>query len=146
MQDRNYYYYFPSATKLSLSNFYAVDLSFKGTQYCSSEQAYQHQKAIYHNCSKLAKDILSTCDARKILWLGKLVKTDISWKGKKGPLMYNILLSKYEQCPEFRAELGLTSTKVLVEDTKNFEGGVGQHGTGHNKLGVQLMELRHKLL
>ena len=60
--------------------------------------------------------------------------------------MCKILECKFAQCVEFRAELTATRSKVLVENTPNGEWGVGPDGKGGNKLGVVLMELRHKLL
>ena len=144
--DSDHYYYFSSASHSTLSNFYLTDLTYKGTVYNCSEQAYQHQKALFHHQHKLAKDILSSTDPRKQLLYGKYIKTDISWKSKKVPIMYSILEIKFSTCPEFRAELAATRSKVLVENTLNPEWGVGRNRKGCNKLGVVLMELRHRLL
>ena len=115
------FYYFSSATNSTLSNFHLTELTFDGIVYQSSEQAYQHQKALYHNCNKIAKDILSSPDPRKNLRFGKLITTDISWKGKKVSTMTRILEEKFFQCPEFRAELFVSKDKVLVEYTPNRE-------------------------
>ena len=145
-QDSNLYYFFSSATKSSLSNFHQIDLIFDGISYKSSEQAYQHQKALFHNYNKIARDILSSADPRKNLRSGKLIKTDVSWKGRKITIMARILEEKFFQCPEFRAELSESRNKVLVENTPNVDWGIGSNGKGNNKLGVLLMELRHKLL
>ena len=144
--DSNHYYYFSSATQSTLSNFYLTDVIFKGLVFNCSEQAYQHQKAVFHHQHKIAKDILSTADPRKHLRFGKYIKTDISWRNQKVKTMCNILENKFSQCPEFRAELTATRSKVLVENTPNSEWGVGPDGKGGNKLGVLLMELRHRLL
>ena len=114
-----------------------------GHLFCSSEQAYQHTKAVFNGNFVAANSILRTSDPLAIYYIGKSITCNTQWSGQKLGVMKNILLCKFSQVKEFRDELILTDRKALVECTGNEYWGRGKNGTGKNMLGVLLMQLRY---
>ena len=68
-----------------LSNYYQVKgekIHFKGQHFISSEQAYQHTKALFHGQKQLAKDIRSVTDPHLIRKMGS-IKESVAWRKEK---------------------------------------------------------------
>ena len=91
-----------------LSNFYYVGyrrLQYKGRGYSSSEEAYQHTKALFHGAKQLAKDIMHEGNPVGIKDLGKKIHESKAWSEQKVDIMYEILTAKAACSVEFRLAL-----------------------------------------
>ena len=91
-----------------LSNFYYVGhqrLQCKGGRYSSSEQAYQHTKALFHGAKQLAKDIMHEGNPVGIKDLGRNIHESKAWSERKVDIMYEILTAKAACSVEFRLAL-----------------------------------------
>ena len=91
-----------------LSNFYYVGyrrLQYKGRGYSSSEQAYQHTKALFHGAKQLAKDIMLEGNPVGIKDLGRKIHESKAWSEQKVDIMYEILTAKAACSVEFRLAL-----------------------------------------
>ena len=91
-----------------LSNFYYVgyqQLQYKGRGYASSEQAYQHTKALFHGAKQLAKDIMHEGNPVGIKDLGRKIHESKAWSEQKVDIMYEILTAKAACSVEFRLAL-----------------------------------------
>ena len=91
-----------------LSNFYYVgyqQLQYKGRGYSSSEQAYQHTKALFHGAKQLAKDIMHEGNPVGIKDLGRKIHESKAWSEQKVDIMYEILNAKAACSVEFRLAL-----------------------------------------
>ncbi|MBO9595651.1 MAG: NADAR family protein [Niabella sp.] len=72
------------------------------------------------------------------------IRTD--WENVKDAIMHEALLCKFSQHPKLRKALVLTADSVLIEHTKNdFYWADGGDGTGKNRLGMLLMNVRDEL-
>ena len=122
-----------------LSNLYRADLFVFGAWYRSSEQAYQHQKAIFHRNMYLGHCIMQEQNTWQVMRLGRQVQTCPSWDEAKINIMFTILKAKLYYCPQYRQRLMATSHSMLYEDTPNkFWGSRG----GRNQLGQLHMRVR----
>ena len=132
---RNEYYY--------LSNMYpcVLKLRIHGKPYIfkSAESAFQSMK----NPSRISEFVeLNGYDAKK---LGKRVNIRPDWNDVKDTMMLNILRAKFMQNPDLQKRLML-STYEIVEDNSWGDTYWGVcNGTGQNKLGVILMQVREEL-
>lgn len=133
-------YLFSSASRSTLSNFYQGSrrLCIWNKSFASSEQAYQHFKAVFHGHWEIAVEILREGTSVGCYRLGKGIKTSTLWQKEKVRVMLHILKHKVYQCAEFREELLQNRNKVFCEDTKNQFWGLGKGGKGLNTLGVLL--------
>ncbi len=68
------------------------------------------------------------------------------WKDVKDQIMYRAVLRKFETNPEIAEILLSTGEATLVENTTDdYYWGCGKDGTGQNKLGQILMQVRAQL-
>jgi ribA/ribD-fused uncharacterized protein len=68
------------------------------------------------------------------------------WESAKEKIMREALHAKFTQHPALRSLLLSTGEETIVEHTENDNyWGDGGDGTGKNRLGILLMELREKL-
>jgi ribA/ribD-fused uncharacterized protein len=124
-----------------LSNFWYVDVEYKGVKYPSTEHAYQAQKCI----SPLDKALVLKCDTpAQAKALGRDVPAVPDWDNIKLDIMKDLLLIKFNQ-PDLKRMLLATGDAVLQEG--NYWGdaywGVKlTDGSGENHLGKLLMEVR----
>ena len=101
-----------------LSNMYPCQIRFKGQAYNSSEQAYQHQRALAINPS-IAEKILSA-DGMKSKALSKQLSRVqwVAWNKKYSiRLMKDLLKAKAEQVSEFKEILTASEGRYLREAT-----------------------------
>ena len=80
-----------------LSNFSPCTLNLNGQQYSSSEQAWQHNKAVQHQRPDLAAEIMSTEDARDIKKISRKIYTKKEWEEENVSLMRDIIEAKAMQ-------------------------------------------------
>ena len=139
-----------------LSNMYPCQVRFKGQAYNSSEQAYQHQRALAINPS-IAEKILSA-DGMKSKTLSKQLSRvqRVAWNEKYSiRLMKDLLKAKAEQVSEFKEILTASEGRYLLEATYDPFWGVGVSKEqaaaspladlpGWNVLGWLLMQLRNQ--
>ena len=135
---------------------YPCEVQFKGYIYNSSEQAYQHQRALAIK-PLLAAKILQA-DGMKSKSLSKQLPQvpRIQWNERFSiGMMKELLKAKAEQVSEFKEVLVESEGRYLLEATHDSFWGIGlkkEHAAasplaelpGRNVLGWLLMELRHQ--
>ena len=140
-----------------LSNFFPCDIKVNDTDFCSSEQAYQHAKCIYAGKPDIAKDILNEQNPVRIKHAGDSVDNK-QWyeSGQAEKAMKNILAAKFSQVSVAKKTLIETGTKTLGEAnaSKNamfWATGISKGSkdalntskwSGQNRLGKMLEDLR----
>ena len=106
-----------------LSNFYPCSVSFRNYRYTSTEQAYQHTKALLFGDLATASKIMSARDAAD----AKRISYDITgtkehrqkWDNNRFDLMSEIVKAKFAQNSELFEELKSTGTRRLAESGKH---------------------------
>ena len=99
-----------------LSNFYPTPLTFKdNTTFDSVEQRYQYVRALRQKNHKVAEDILMAKHAGEVKAVSKGLFSDNRIADVE--LMMDILVTKLEQCSEFRDALRSTKNWSLVHST-----------------------------
>ncbi|MFC7074690.1 NADAR family protein [Halovenus rubra] len=129
-----------------LSNFYEVSVVYDGTEFPTSEHAYQAMKA--RDEEELYDEIASAESPNKAKKLGKKPSPPKNWEERKKYIMLEIVTAKFAQNPELRERLLKTGDELLVElnwwdDT--YWGADSDTGEGKNMLGRILMEVRSSL-
>ena len=141
------------------SNWYTCNITYKGHQFYSSEQAFMWEKAMFFGDEEIAKIILRTPDPSEAKKLGRKVK-DFNidkWLFAGYQFMIDINVEKYKQNEDLKIKLFSTGDKVFVEASPYDKiCGVGLKETddnildenkwnGLNLLGKALIEVREKL-
>ena len=142
-----------------LSNWYRSDFEKDGIRFSSMEQYMMYQKALCFRDEKVAAEILKTDDVGRIKELGRQVSNydESRWNGKRQILVYEGLLTKFEQNEDLKAQLKSTGDAILAEcAVKDRIWGIGLsmkdpdrldvkkwHGT--NLLGYALMIVRERV-
>ncbi len=112
-------------------------------KYSSIEQAYQAEKARFHDQSALCNLIMKETSPFTIKSLSDNIDTNEAWHDKKVGIMKEILVQKYKQCKQFRHKLMENTGKELVEDVPEVFWGRGtKEEKGKNMLGKLLQELQ----
>ena len=100
------------------SNFFTRDdlFTLNGTSYCSSEQYYQHQKAIHSNNYVIAAEILDTSDPVTIKHAGDRIKDTGDWMDQHARvIMEEGVQAKFTQNHELATAITLTGTRNFLE-------------------------------
>lgn len=139
-----------------LSNMYNTSLVYDGITYGSSEQCYQHQKALFETKDELAELILISSDPFECKKIGIEVGESKEWQETCESVMTEIVTAKFQQNAKIAEYLCNTEDSQLYEATQDEFWGVGspihsqdaidEKGKGQNKLGIILMALRQDLL
>gem|GEM_PF-153529 len=130
----------------SFTNFYQGNpISLGGNEWKTSEHYFQAMK---FDDPKIQQEIWQAPSARDAFKLARqyrhLVRVD--WNYAKEGIMHDIVLAKFSQDPKLKQELLDTGNAVLVEESPHDPyWGVGPDGSGQNKLGEVLMEVREKI-
>ena len=125
-----------------LSNLFPCKVFVFNRWYESSEHAYQHTKADYHNKKENSRNIMLTKDPAEATRIGRSIKTTREWKEDKENVMLTILRAKEEHCHHYRNRLRDTHLCTLHEDTTHpFWGG----RVGKNHLGRLHMRIRDEI-
>lgn len=126
------------------SNFAAFPIQLKGRAWPTTEHYFQAQKfsgTDYEETIRLANSPMIA--AR--LGRSRAHPLRADWENVKDDIMREALLAKFEQHPKLKSLLLSTGNAELVEHTKNDSYWAdGGGGTGKNRLGQLLMELRAK--
>jgi len=127
-----------------LSNFAASPILLQGRQWPTTEHYFQAQKfpgTEYEETIRLAKSPMIA--AR--LGRSRAHPLRPEWEQVKDGIMREALVAKFTQHPKLKSLLLSTGDAELVEHTKNDSYWAdGGDGTGKNRLGQLLMELRAK--
>ncbi len=128
------------------TNFYAAPITIDGVTYPTNEHYFQSQKFSDKN---IINEILSNNSPRNALDTARKYSSQVrkDWHtGVKDAVMKKALVAKFTQYPNLRKKLMDTGNKNLVEHTTNdnYWGDNGD-GTGTNRLGKLLMEVRNEI-
>ena len=137
-------FYRPGDPYGCFSNFYSAPLVFQGKQYPTSEHAFQAMKFTKTD-PDWAEAIRLAPRARDAAQMGRdrshPMRAD--WDNIRDDAMRAVLLAKFMANPSLESILVGTCDTPLVEHTeRDSYWGDGGNGTGQNKLGKLLMEVR----
>jgi N-glycosidase YbiA len=127
------------------SNLSAHPFELNGLLWPTSEHYFQAQKFASRGYAEAIRAVRSPMGAAR---MGRARSQPIraDWEQIKDDVMRRAVLRKFETHAEIRAVLLATGDEEIVEDAPNdFYWGRGADGTGQNKLGQILMEVRTML-
>jgi hypothetical protein len=127
------------------SNFAPFPVRLKGCVWPTTEHYFQAQKFAGTEHEQAVRQTKSPMTAAH---LGRSRKLPLrrDWESVKGTIMREALQAKFTQHPALRSLLLATGDATLVEHTENDSyWGDGGDGSGQNRLGQLLMELRAQL-
>ncbi len=128
-----------------LSNFARYQFYIDGLRWATSEHYFQAMK--FHD-PKIQREIRLCQSPSAAARAGRDRKKPLrsDWESVKDSIMYDAVWAKFSQNPDIAAELLATGDATLVEHTgKDFYWGDGGDGSGLNRLGNILMEVRTRL-
>lgn len=123
-----------------LSNFYPAPVNFDGMLYPNNESAFQAQK-----CPARRAEFLNITPGQAKR-LGRKVELRPDWESVKDDVMRAICICKFAQNPHLAGMLVATGDAELIEGNYWHDHYWGVcNGTGQNKLGKILMDIRTEL-
>jgi N-glycosidase YbiA len=129
-----------------LSNFSPHGFALDGADWPTSEHYYQAQKFEDPEVREQIR-LAPGPAAAKSMGRGKQVPIRSDWDAVREAVMRQALVAKFAAHPELAAELVATGDEALIEDSRtDYYWGCGADGSGANRLGVLLMELRTELV
>lgn len=128
-----------------LSNFYAAPIEVDGSTWPTTEHYYQAQKFSDPSRQAAIREAATPGVAKKLAWLdGTGRRSD--WDSVRDDVMLVALRAKFTQHPELQARLLATGDELLVEHTHlDHYWADGGDGSGQNRLGELLMQVREEL-
>jgi ribA/ribD-fused uncharacterized protein len=125
-----------------LSNFAAAPIELDGAAWPTTEHYYQAQKFLDPARRESIRAAPTPGDAKARAWAsGATPRPD--WDAVRDEVMLAALRAKFTQHPELRDLLLATGDALLVEHTTNDHyWGDGGDGSGQNRLGALLMQVR----
>ena len=140
--------YFYSSTETPhgcFSNFSRHGFELDGFYWPTSEHYFQAQKFIG---TPHAEAVRTAKTPRQAADIGRERTRPLraDWEQVKDDVMRRAVLRKFEAHPDIRAILLSTGDEDIVENAPgDYYWGCGKDGTGQNKLGLILMEVRKRL-
>ena len=136
------YFFHPDKEYGFLSNFSNHDFQIDGEVWPTVEHYYQAQKFIDKKIQLEIKQAKTPDNAKWLAHkLGDQIRPD--WDRVKDEVMTYAVRKKFETHKELQNLLITTGDEELIENSKSdFYWGCGWDGTGQNKLGKILMEIR----
>lgn len=138
-----------------LSNLYPSRFVHQGVMFESSEQCYQHRKALFEEDDETADYILSLTDPVECKKAGGSIQSSKEWNDTCEEVMLEVIRSKFEQNESIRKFLLNTKDALLYEATKGEFWGIDsvinaketheEQGKGKNRFGLILIALRSEL-
>lgn len=126
-----------------LSNFWSVEIEYKGKVYPTLEHAYQAAKTLEESWRERIRGAESAGKAKK---LGRRAPQREDWETLKIPVMRTLLQLKFAPDTALARQLLDTGREELVEGNTWGDKFWGVcNGEGQNKLGELLMEVRDDL-
>lgn len=139
------YFYGRHLPYFEFSNFARYPIVIDGLTWPTSEHYYQAQKFDDPILKERVRNAATPTDAAAI-GRDKSLALRNDWESVKDEVMLKALIHKFGQHPNLRELLLNTGNKLLVEHTKNDSyWGDNLDGTGKNKLGLLLMQVRDLL-
>jgi ribA/ribD-fused uncharacterized protein len=139
------YFFSKSETHSEFSNFAPYPIDLDGKRWPTTEHYYQAQKftdaTLQKDIRQAAKPVIakSLADKNKAA-----IRPD--WDAIKDQVMYRAVRRKFELHGELRELLLSTGDEDLVENAPtDYYWGVGREGTGQNKLGKIIEQIRAEL-
>jgi len=127
------------------SNFSAHPFKLKGKVWPTSEHYFQAQKFAGTEHEETVRNAKTPSMAAK-LGRSRSLPLRADWEGVKDDVMRAALRTKFEQHPKLKSLLLSTGDAELIEHTRNDSYWAdGGDGTGKNRLGQLLMDLRKQL-
>jgi ribA/ribD-fused uncharacterized protein len=139
------YFYSTKDEYGAFSNFARHPFELDGLMWPTSEHYFQAQK--FENEAYREK-IRSTPSPMIAARLGRSRKEPIrsDWEEMKDKVMYRAVLAKFQAHDDLKQLLFSTGHEEIIEKTnKDYYWGCGANGTGKNRLGKILMQVRDKL-
>ena len=139
------HFYRTNETYGEFSNFSPHPFELKGRRWPTAEHYFQAQKFAGTEHEEIIRLAASPMAAAQ---LGRDRQRPLrgDWELVKEDIMREALRAKFTQHPALRVALRDTGSLILVEHTANDRyWGDGGNGTGQNRLGRLLMELREQL-
>lgn len=128
-----------------MSNFAPYPFSDGSRIWTTSEHYFQAQKFLVPQIQEKIRQIVSPMDAA-IEGRNRQNPLRADWEEVKDEVMLQALRMKFSQNPEIAKELLATGDAIIIEHTRNdaywADGG---DGSGKNKLGLLLMQVREEL-
>jgi N-glycosidase YbiA len=128
------------------SNFSAHPFTLEGKVWPTSEHYFQAQKFAGTEHAETVRNARTPSIAAK-LGRSRSLPLRADWETVKDDVMRAALRAKFEQHPKLKSLLLSTGDAELIEHTRNDSYWAdGGDGTGKNRLGCLLMELRAELI
>ncbi|CAF4006998.1 unnamed protein product [Adineta steineri] len=124
-------------------NFYPAPIQLDGFIWPTNEHYFQAQKFAYDINRVIHISQLST--PREVFDYAQYHRSAVrpDWENIKDKVMFRACMAKFTQHPQLKYILLSTGHRTLVEHTKNDSyWGDGGNGTGQNRLGITLMQVR----
>lgn len=141
------YFYVPRDEHGYLSNFAPYGVELDGAYWPTVEHYFQGAK--FEGTDPSHRDaILATRSAKDAANLGRDRRRRLrpDWESVKEAVMLRALRKKFETHAKIRERLVATVDEELVENSpSDFYWGVGADGSGKNRLGHLLMQVRREL-
>ena len=130
------------------TNFYYAPITVDGKKWRTSEHYFQAQKFVG---TPYLEKIRKAFSAREAFQLSRDPKVSrwcrTDWERVKEDVMHKALYCKFTQHTDLRKKLLETADKELIEHTSNDSyWGDGGNGSGLNRLGMLLMNVRKELI
>ncbi len=139
-------FYSPTGINGWLSTFSLHEIVIDSTRWPSVEHYFQAAKFAAAEISERIRRLPSP-EAAKAFAKAHSDQRRSDWYAVRDEVMLRALTAKFNQHPELQSALRATGDKCLVEDSADDEyWGRGEHGSGANRLGQLLMEVRKTLL
>ena len=138
-------FYNPAAEYGWLSNFSMHPIKINGVFYKTVEHYFHAQKFPQKEYFELVLNSKTPEEAFKIAKIYKPIRRK-DWKDVKEQIMYEGIKAKFSQYPDLKGKLLSTGKKEIIEESDtDFFWGSGKDGTGKNKVGKILMQIRSEL-
>ena len=137
------YFYVPGDEHGYLSNFSSHGFAIDGVYWPTAEHFFQAQKAAGTDEEERIRRAYTPKDAKR---LGRTVPLRSDWEEVKDEVMRRAVEAKFAAHEELAERLAATGEEELVEAAPgDFYWGAGGDGSGQNRLGQILMEVRASL-
>ena len=128
-----------------MSNFSPYPFSDGSKNWPTSEHYFQAQKFLVPQIQEKIRQIVSPMDAA-LEGRNRQNPLRPDWEEVKDEVMLQALRMKFSQNPEIAKGLVATGDAILIEHTRNDDYWAdGGDGSGKNKLGLLLMQVREEL-
>lgn len=130
-------------TNHPFSNFHLAPFTAGKKSWPTVEHFFQAMKTIDPKLREAVRKARKPGDAKK---LGRQIPLRPGWNGMRDEVMSYALRAKFTQNPALQRALCATDGRKLIEASpRDAYWGEGPRGTGKNRLGTLLMELRSEL-